>query len=183
MSEENKNKKDEEEKQTNRTFTQSEADKMIADAVKKATDKFSDYDGVKKKLTELESEKKKADEASMSEIEKVKKQNSELTERIGVLEGENLRYKKTALRADVLSDPRFVNLPGAYRKLIDGDDKDKITESADKVLAEWQEDLKKAGVKVETPPPVIPAGSGKPPTPTENFADKIAKRFQVFGKK
>ena len=58
------------EKQSNKTFTQSEFDARVADIEKKYKSELSGVADIKQKLEELEKEKKERELAEMSEIEK-----------------------------------------------------------------------------------------------------------------
>ena len=169
------------EKQTNRTFSQSEYDKALAIAVQKETDKFKDFDALKQNYELMKSERQKEEEAKLSEIERANKQVAELTEKLSLISVEKEQLSKTALKAEVLSDPKFVVLPNAYRKLIDGKDSESFKTSAESVLTEYLEDMKKNGLSAAINPapltPKAPLTKRGPESEAEKIMASLDKRM------
>lgn len=131
-----------EEKQTNRVFTQSEVDKMVAGALKKAKDEVGDYDELKVKLEELEREKKEKELAEMSEIEKYKVKMEELEKAQIEKEKQLFEFKKKSALNDLLSDPKYSKMPKAYKNLVSySDDTETMIKSAEDAFAEYEQDF------------------------------------------
>lgn len=147
-----------EEKESNRTFTQSEHDKAVADAVKKAVSEFADHNDLKTKLETLEKEKKEREMAELSELEKRDIQLKELNEKLAALELANNQLKIDSLRSQVLSEMEYTGMPRAYRMQVEGNDEESIRESAKTVLEEYKADLEKQGKKPSFGVPDIKGG-------------------------
>jgi hypothetical protein len=177
--------KDQDGKDTNRTFTQSEHDKAISDAVNKALEPFKDYESVKTKLAELDKAKAAADAASMTELQKTQKMVEDLTGKLSQTTAELSTWKTTAAKAEVLSAPEFALLPKAYRNSISGSTAEEIAKSAKDILAEFQEDVKKLGAKPGNPPPPPDRHHSEtgPKKPAEALAENLARKFNPFAKK
>ncbi len=130
------------EKQSTKTFTQSEHDQALATIEKKIKDQYKDYDDVTKKLTKLEKEKKDKQLEEASEIEKRDIQLKDLTEKIESLTNDYSKEKLKNMRNDIFSDARFTKLPRAYRNLVAlSESKDEMIESANEVLKEFDKDF------------------------------------------
>jgi len=80
-----------------KTFTQSQLDAIIKDRLARATKEYSDYEDIKKKAETLEAERKKREEAELTENEKLKKDLEEAQRKADeiALEKEQLSKFKT----------------------------------------------------------------------------------------
>ena len=173
MSDEVKSKeeeKPEENKQTNRTFTQSDVDKLVAEQIRKATEKFKYYESIKGTAEALKKEKEERELAEKSELErkeaeiaKLKKQTEEYNAKINSF---ILKEK----RDGILSDAKYSELPSAYKRLVEpSEDEDALKQAADAALEQYKNDFKKitskdfgvpenGKVKDESPAPGVHAG-------------------------
>ena len=131
------------EKQSTRTFTQSEADKLVKSQVEAVASKYSDYDEKVKELEELKQKQIEREEAELSELEKIKRENEKLAAKVDELNGVKTQLERETLKQRVLNDPKFSELPTAYKKLVElGDDEESIRISAEKQLEEFKSDFK-----------------------------------------
>ena len=171
---------EEEGKQTNRMFTQSELDKAIADSNKKLAGQYEDYPDIKKQLDEVQNRLKEKEMAEMTELEKQKKLVDELTNKSTELEQINKTLEIGALKANVLGDPEFSMLPRAYRDSIQGNSQDELYESARKVKEEYETDFKRTSADAGSPhigKETKPVG----PVTTGSFAERLnAKMKEKF---
>jgi hypothetical protein len=188
MAEENSNQPEakaggEENKQTNRTFTQSEYDKAIADHEKAVTEKFKDYETLKQKADAFEKEKADAEALKLSEVEKATKRAEDAEAKANTLEKEKTDLFKQTLKLTVLSDPKYHILPDPYKKLIDGDTIEAIKESAEKVGTEFAEYLKTLGVQTGNAglPPNLHKNNNIPDVPKNAVQLALEKRFGKKG--
>ena len=132
------------EKESSKTFTQSEVDQMIARATQRTKQNFGDYDAIKQEHEALLAEKKERDLANKTEVEKLQAMNSELTTELTNVKGQISTYEKERLRMDVLNGNKYLNLPRAYKNLVVlSEDKEAIIASADEVLQEFENDTGK----------------------------------------
>ena len=147
------------EKQSNRVFTQSEVDKLIATTVKRKLDEIGDVQSMKEQLELLSKEKKYRELSEMSEIEKYKDKMAEL-EKI-TLEKENAlnQYKQKSTLAELFSDAKYNKLPKAYKNLVAySDDSEELIKSAEVALAEYNADIG-GGIKETFGIPTTPTGN------------------------
>ena len=154
---------DDRDKQTNRTFTQSEVDSLISKQVAKVVaDKYSDYETNQQELQSLAKEKKERDEAEMTELQKAKTVIDDLTDNLTTVNIQNTEFKKTVLKQRVLNDPKYANLPRAYKNSVAAsDDEAAVIESAEEMLKEFKQDtgdtvLQNFGLKDPTPKSTAP---------------------------
>ena len=110
--------------ETDRTFTQAEVDRIVADRLKRERDKFADYDALKAKADRLD----EIDEKSKSELQKA-------TEKATALEAELNGMKKAAqiraIREKVASE---TGVPASF---LTGETEEDCTAQA-KALDEWK---------------------------------------------
>jgi hypothetical protein len=133
-----------EEKQSNKTFTQSELDSMMSREKKKLESQYADYNEMKTKLDELVKEKEDKELAEKSEVEKKQVEIEKLTQKVNELSSEYETQKRLNLRNDVLSDTKYSKLTRAYKNLVKlSDDKDEIIANADEILEEFEKDFSK----------------------------------------
>lgn len=181
MAEENKqDQQTEEQKQSNRVFSQSDYDKAIAQKEKEVKELFKDYDDLKKTVSEFNKIKEEQELAKLSEIEKVTVKASELENKLKSAETINAELTKKMMKLEVLSDSRFSVLPDPYKRVVDGETVDDIRNAAEKALNDFNEVLKNAGKSIIT--------SGVPPTqpkPTQpkpfTIQEMFTKRLEVRG--
>lgn len=173
----------EENKQTNRTFSQSDYDKALADKEKAVKEQFKDYETLKQKADAYEKEKADAEALKLSELEKANKKAEEAEARALSLEKEKSDLVKQTLKLTVLSDPKYSMLPEPYKKLIDGDDIETIKKNADKVGAEFAEYLKTLGVQTGNSglPPNLQNKNNVPDVPKNAVVLALEKRFGKKG--
>lgn len=177
MAEENVNVGDEQ-KDSNRTFTQSDFDKMVAKKEKEIVERYKDYETLKQKADALEKVQMEQEQAKLSEVEKANKRAQDLETRLAQIEQEKNLLAKTTLKLSVLSDPKYGVLPEPYKKVIDGEDEAGMKDSAEKALDDFTATLKKLGYK--------PTASGLPPEtmntipakPEDPIVTAFKKRFQ-----
>ena len=139
-----------EDKQSNKTFTQSDYDKMVAKKEKEISDKFKDYETLKSKAETLEKIQSEQEASKLSEIEKATKRANELEAKILQIEAEKNVLAKRTLKLGVLSDQKFIGLPEPYKAIVDGEDAESLKASAEKALEDFNEVLKKNGLKAGT---------------------------------
>lgn len=130
-------------------FTKDQVNEIVSKRVNKLKEKYADYDEIKKQLAELLEEKKKREEAELSEIERLKKYLGEKEELVSSLQQEiekmrNLHrqqliesaFKEKAREAGIeyVSDAlRLADLSGVE---IDGDEIKGIDEVVEKLVKE-----------------------------------------------
>jgi len=128
-------------KQSTKTFSQSEHDKAIAEALNKEKSKYSDYEQKNEELSLLKDQLKKIQEAEMTELEKVKAQLTEANQKATELTQANLEYAKKTTKQSVLNDAKYSNLPRAYKNMIlASDNSEDVVKSAEEVLEEYNKD-------------------------------------------
>ena len=107
-----------------KTFTQAEVDRIIADRLKRVNDKYADYDALKQKADKLD----EIDEKSKSDLQKA-------TEKAAALEAELNGLKKSekirAIREKVSSET------GVPANFLTGETEEACTEQA-KALDAWK---------------------------------------------
>jgi predicted RNase H-like HicB family nuclease len=185
MSEENQEQvaTTEEGKESNRTFTQSDFDKMVAKKEKELSDRFKDYEDLKTKAETFEKLKAEQEQAKLSEIEKANLRAKELEDKLNNLISEKTVLEKKTLKFEVLSDPKYSALPNAYKKIIDGSTVDELKASAEEALKEFEEVLKSVGGKntnVGLPPTnTTKTEPQKPISLSEAFMERLNRKAQV----
>jgi len=127
---------------TNKVWDQSEHDRAVAEAVKAATSKYSDYDKLQSQVSELLSEKEKAELAEKSELERKEHEITKLSEQLKELDSKAKTFELKELRNKVLSDPKYAQLPAVYKNAVSlSDNEMDITAEADKVLEQFNNDF------------------------------------------
>lgn len=149
-----------EEKQTNKTYTQSEADQLVAKILKQELGKYADYSDVKAEAETLKREKSERELAEKSEIEKAQLVAKDWQDKYGKLESEYKQQKLVNVKNEVLSDKKYAALPKVYRDSV------RMSENADEIKSHADEMLKQFTADVATVKPTIGA-PGSSPTPTE----------------
>jgi hypothetical protein len=137
-----------ESKESTKTFSQSENDKLVAEAIRKDREKL-DVNSIMSKLEKLEKEnsqyrerEKEREEANMTELQKVQAQRDEIAKAKEQLEAENFNFKKSTKINEVLADAKYKELPKVYRNLVTySDNFDEIVNSADSALNQYKEDF------------------------------------------
>ena len=160
-----------EDKQSNKTFTQSEHDEAIAREQKRIADQYKDYADIKKKAEKLEKQQKERELAEKTEVEQLTIKNQELLEAFTKIESEKKRLETLGMKSDLLSKAEFANLPRAYKSMVTGEDADSIIASANEILKEYESDTKKLAPGVNYHPP----SSGQPPSTGNRSPQQIVK--------
>lgn len=136
-------------KNSNRSWTQAEVDRHVAELLKRETSKYKDYEEKDNLLKQLLTEKEKKElegktesERYLAQLEKTQKELQTLAERNKELEQYATKYEMESKRAVVLGDPKYSSLPNAYKKLIAlSSNEDEIRASAESVLEEYKKDF------------------------------------------
>lgn len=165
-------------KLSNKTFSQSEFDQMVARKEKEILARFKDYDEVKKTAEQLATEKKERELAEKTEVEKLQLKEKELTERLSIIESEKKKLEVLNVKNDVLSKSEYSVLPRAYKSMVEGDTAESILASADNILKEYEQDVKKVNPGVSYRPPV---GGQAPSQVNKSPAELIKDAFAAKG--
>jgi len=129
-------------KQTNRTFTQSDVDKMVAETIKKERDKTGDVGAIKAELEELRKAKKESELAKMDEVERLKIQLQEQEKEKLETQKEAFALKKRVALNELLSDPKYSKMPKAYKNMVAfSEDSEEMVRSAESAFAEFENDF------------------------------------------
>lgn len=107
-----------------KTFTQDDVDRLIADRIARERKKFGDYDQLKKKAAEHD----KAEDAKKTELEKL---NDQLTSAQVELQG----FKVDKIRREAADQ---AGLPAKYAKYITAADETEALEQAKELAAEFK---------------------------------------------
>jgi myosin heavy subunit len=135
-------KTDEPEKQTNRTFDQSDVDRLIAKEKNSLKEKYADYEKIKDDYTSLLEREKQRELESMSEVDKIKAMLSEKDSKLVDLENSYTNLLKEQTKTDVLSQSKYSKMPRAYKQMVSAfDTKEAVIESADEIYKEYQADF------------------------------------------
>ena len=135
------------EKQTNRTFTQSELDSFIAKEKNQLKEKYADYETVKAENERLAAEQKAKELAAMSELDRYKAMLGENEQKYKTLQDDNQRLNRLQIKTDVLNMSKYAALPSVYKRAIEaGESKEIVMESADEVYKEYLSDFGKSEV-------------------------------------
>jgi len=130
-----------EEKQSNKTFTQSEFDKMLKKETSDLRKQVKELKSVSTELEELRQFKEESENEKMSAVEKAHKIAEEYKAR---LEDANKQLELASLnniKNEVLADPKYSTLPKIYKSAVKGDDENSIIESAEAIYEQWQNDM------------------------------------------
>ena len=131
------------EKQSNRTFTQSEVDKMLKGQSETEASKKSDYDAVMSELKQLKIEKQERIEAEQTDLEKSNGKNEQLEKKINELNSLLSGKEQSIIKQEVLNDPKFADMPSAYKQLVKlSDNREEVSTSADEQLLQYHSDFK-----------------------------------------
>lgn len=172
-----------EEKQSTKTFTQSDFDKHIAREKARIEEKYGDYETNKARLDELEKSIKDKAMAEMSELEKATATITDLNTKIEVLANSNLSLNKDIVRSKVLSSQDFNILPDVYKNaIISSDNEEEVLDSAKAILEQYNKDF--GGVSRDSVPEpganqqTLKSVSGINPVEKTamSFKDKIKQR-------
>jgi hypothetical protein len=129
------------EKQSNRMFSQSEVDQMVAKLSRKIEEKYNDYDSVKKEIESLRKEREEKELAEKSELEKTQINLDKINKELEITKQENSRFKLENIKNSILQEPRFAKLPRAYKNLVvASENSDEVRQSAEDVFREFEQD-------------------------------------------
>lgn len=130
-----------------RTFTQEELERILAERLRREREKYKDYEELKKAAEEL----KKIKEAQMSEQEKLQMRLAEIEREKLERERELAELKTSLIKQKVLNE---LGLPLSLADRIFGETEEEIRQDA--------EELKKLlGLQAKVGAPTNPAGGGK----------------------
>jgi len=176
--------KKEEEKKTNRTFTQAEFDSRLAEATKSFKEKEEKYKDLEEKFTELNEWKKEKEESEMSEIEKLTNKNKELEETLNSIASEKKMLEIQVSKNNILSDVKFAGLPAVYKNAVSGESEEELKSNAEQILEQFQKDMEGLGKKVDIPAPNVRKDNSdtktQPQSVMESITSKIKKNFEKF---
>lgn len=164
-------------KQTNKVFTQSEVDQLVAKVVKSELSKYADYSDVKTKAETLEREKQERELKDKSEIEKAQIAAKDWQEKYGKLEQEYKTQKLINVKSDILADSKYAALPKVYRDSIHmSDNADEVKAHADEMLKTFNADISKVKTTVGAPGEAPPTAPEKPKTLAEILKERASRR-------
>lgn len=130
-----------EEKQSTKTFTQSDNDKLVAEAIRREREKYQDYDQVKKELETLRKSQKERELSEMSELEKHKAMLEEIQSEKSKIDQELSFYRQKEAIGNVLSNEKYSKLPPIYRQAVKySESVEEIMKSADEMLSQFEKD-------------------------------------------
>lgn len=174
----------EEEKKSNKTFTQSEFDSKIGEIEHKYKLQLTEQAETKKKLEQLEKANRDRELSEMSEIEKSKKLIEEIQEKNKALEIEKSELLVKNLRNEVLSEKDFSILPTAYRGQVIGNTTEEIVASAKAQIEQYNKDFKDAK-KSAGIPSNLGAGDQFSGNKIQSVAEKVSDsmRLKAEGKR
>jgi len=131
-----------EEKQSTKTWTQSEVDKHAAALLNREKEKYSDYDTMKQTLESLMQEKTEKENANKSELEKAMDRLQTLEQRNEELESMSKTLELEKLKNNVLSDPKYSDLPKAYKSMVTtSSNEEEVRAMAEAALEEYKNDF------------------------------------------
>ena len=141
-----------------KTFTQSDFDRIMAKKIKEIESKYSDYSETKLKYEELEKLQKEKELAEKSELE-----------------------KKINLRNEILSLGKYSSLPRVYKNSVSlSESKEEIIASADEVLKEWEKDRGKSPDTFGAPMPQNGKAAAPPLSAAQRVQEKIKANYLKF---
>lgn len=161
---------------TPKTFTQDELNKIVSTRVNEVKQKFANYDDLVKTVETLTEEKKKREEAELSEIDKLKKQSAELLAQI-----ENLSGYKTKWENHEKSLEESLNSQMDEHKFTD-DEKKTVMElplSARKLVVEKLIEASTAGSEKKKLPGQKGGGAGDKAPITQKEMDDAFKQLRA----
>lgn len=166
----------------NRVFSQSEHDRAIAEAVKKAAEQFKDFDTVKAKLDALEKEKAEKELSEKSELEKRDIKISELQKTIESEASKAKELQRKMVLQNVLSREEYRGLPDVYKSTVTpSDDEAEVDKSAKAILDKFKKDFEQTtGKKFGEPKPEQKQNTSAPITSPEGLAQRM--RAAILGK-
>lgn len=180
-----------EEKQTNRVYTQSEHDSAMADRDAKIRENEKSMGELKAQLEKLESEKKQKELDEMSELEKYKSMYEDVVSKNKDFESQMGELKKEQLVNEVLQREEFKVLPSVYRRsIIRSENLDEITESANQALEQYKTDFKvvspskdigKPNVQQQEFNPDASNGSVSQTDGVQEIKNRIKNKFKLKG--
>ena len=131
-----------EEKQSTKDWTQSEVDKHTASLLNREKEKYSDYEDVKKQLETLMQEKTEKENANKSELEKALDSLQTLKQRNEELESMSKKVEMENLKSNVLSDPKYTDMPKAYKSMVaTSSNEEEMRGQAEAALEEYKKDF------------------------------------------
>jgi hypothetical protein len=142
-----------EEKETNKTYTQSDFDKEVARQMAEFKVKHGDPEKTKKELANLIKWKKEKEEEALTEQERIQKRLDELKDESTSVKRRNQILELQLKTKDILSESKYSTLPRVYKNMVQGESEEEIRLNAEKIMTEYQDDLKKIGKTVEFVPP------------------------------
>jgi hypothetical protein len=166
-------------KQTNRTFTQSDHDRLVMEALTAERKKYADYPDIKKTLETLQTEREQAELKEKTELERKDHELTKLASELEKITLTNKQYELKSKRDKVLSDPKFSKLPSVYKEAVQLTDDELVLQAeADKVLERWKADFNMTGQTFGEP---AKATDKKPANVeyAETFRDRLAKRLNT----
>jgi hypothetical protein len=144
-------------KDDNKTFTQADVDRLLADRLTRERKKFADYDGLKKKAVEFD----KLQDAQKSEVEK-------LNDQLATAQVELQGFRVAEIRR---SAAEAAGLPAKYMKYITAADEAEALEQA----KELAKDIKTP----ETKPADLKQGT-RPHVPVAETKDSLIRRMAGY---
>jgi hypothetical protein len=114
-----------------KTLTQSEVDRIVAERVAREKQKFADYDDLKAAATRL----KEIENASKSEQQKAQERIEELTKQLAERDQQVAQATQASLKASVAAEK------GVPASALTGNTKEELEASADEILA-WRDAAK-----------------------------------------
>lgn len=171
-----------EEKQTNRTFTQSEFDSMLAKQTAEMTEKIKGFSVLEKKYSELESKLQEKEESEMSELQKLQSKVEKLTETKTNLEKTLKEKDRGIITSSVLADPKYASLPTVYKRAIPlSDSKEEVIAEAERALEQYQKDFERASGKKSTPVIDAVKSNNTNVSGGQSARDKLKEKKKRFG--
>jgi glutamate synthase domain-containing protein 3 len=146
-------------KDDNKTFTQADVERLLADRLSRERKKFADYDGLKKKAIEFD----KLQDAQKSEVEKL---NDQLATAQVELQGFRVaEIRRTAADA--------AGLPAKYAKYITAADEAEALEQAKELAKD---------IKTPEPKPADLKQGTRPHTPAQQSRDELLRGLAGYGR-
>jgi hypothetical protein len=115
-----------EEKQSNKTFSQSEFDSRLATELNKFKTQYSDYDELKENFLEMKKWKEQKEQESMTEQEKMTNLVQNTAKENESLKSERDGLLTEIMKKDILLDKKYADLPIVYKQAVIGNSRDSI---------------------------------------------------------
>ena len=164
-----------------KTFTQSDFDRIMAKKIKEIESKYSDYSETKLKYEELEKLQKEKELAEKSELEKREIKIQELSSKLEDSETKLSNQTKINLRNEILSLGKYSSLPRVYKNSVSlSESKEEIIASADEVLKEWEKDRGKSPDTFGAPMPQNGKAAAPPLSAAQRVQEKIKANYLKF---